>query len=66
MVFLEEVQQVVEVFYANILNPKVINNKEKLDRPPFVTPLARDESCFVVTLCFKVILKEIVSQDSGL
>jgi hypothetical protein len=38
VVFFEEVQHVVEVFYANIFNPKVINNQAKLDRAPFLMP----------------------------
>ena len=55
-----------EVFYANIFNPKVINNEEKLDWRPFVTPESRDGGRFVVTFCFKAFSKEIVSQDARL
>ena len=54
------------MFYANIFNPKVINNEAKLDRPPFVTPESSDGGRFVVTFCFKAFSKEIVSQDARL
>ena len=38
LVLFEEIQQVVEVFQANIFHTKVIHKEAKLDRPPFVTP----------------------------
>ncbi len=36
MEFLEHIAEMVEVFYPNILHPKVINNETELDETPFV------------------------------
>ncbi len=38
MKFLEEVEEMVEVFNAHIFHTKVINDEAKLDGLPFVAP----------------------------
>jgi hypothetical protein len=38
MELLENIAEMVEVFYPNILHPKVINDETELDGMPFVVP----------------------------
>jgi hypothetical protein len=38
VVFFEDIQQVVEVFKANILHTKIVYKEAKLDWTPFVAP----------------------------
>jgi hypothetical protein len=40
MELLESITEMVEVFYPNILHPKVINYETELDGTPFVAPEA--------------------------
>ena len=41
MEFLENVQEVVEVFHSDVFHSKVIHDEAELDRTPFVAPEAR-------------------------
>ena len=41
VVFIQEHEEMVEMFYADVLNAKVINNEAKLDRTPLVLPKSR-------------------------
>jgi hypothetical protein len=66
MVFLEEVQEMVEVFNTHIFNTKVIHNEAELDGSPFVAPETRSGSRFVVTFGLKAGAKEILGQDACL
>ena len=50
VVFFEDIQQVVEVFQANIFHTKVVYKEAKLNWPPFVTPQSWDGGRFVVPL----------------
>jgi hypothetical protein len=45
--FLENVQEVVEVFNSNIFHTKVIYNEAELDGTPFVAPEARGGFSFI-------------------
>ncbi len=56
----------VEVFYPNILHPKVINDETDLDGMPFVVPEARGGIGFVISLSKKGGLEEIVGKNAGL
>ncbi len=38
MIFLEEVNEMVEVFNAHVFHTKVIDNEAELDGSPFVAP----------------------------
>ncbi len=52
MIFLEEVQEMVEVFDTHIFNTKVIDNEAELDGSPFVAPETRSGRRIVVTFAF--------------
>ncbi len=64
VVLLEEIQQVVEMFNANVFDTKVVHKEAKLDRPTFVTPQSRNGGQLVVPLCFKTFLEEVICQDA--
>jgi len=66
MKFLENIKEVIEVFYSNIFYSKVINNEEELDGTPFVVPEARGGFHFIVTFNKKVGSEKIIGQDAGL
>jgi len=48
MEFLENVQEVVEVFHSNVFHSKVIHDEAELDRTPFVAPEARGGFNFII------------------
>jgi hypothetical protein len=58
--------EMVEVFYPNILHPKVINYDTELDGTPFVAPEAWGGVGLAISLSKKVGSKEIVGKDAGL
>ena len=66
MELLENIAEMVEVFYPNILHPKVINYEAELDGTPFVTPEAWGGFGLVISLGKKVGLEEIVGKNAGL
>ena len=41
VVFFQEREEMIEMFYAEVLNAKVVNNEAKLDRAPLVSPKSR-------------------------
>ena len=41
VVFFQEREEMIEMFYAKVLNAKVVNNEAKLDRAPLVSPKSR-------------------------
>ncbi len=41
VVFFQEHEEMVEMFYADVLNAKVVNNEAKLGRTPLVSPKSR-------------------------
>ena len=51
--FLENIQEVVEVFDSNIFHTKVIYNEAKLDGPPFVVPEVRGKFNFIAAFSTK-------------
>jgi len=57
---------VVDVFQANILNPKVVHKQAELNQSPFVAPQTGDGERLVVPLCFQALAEEVVSQDARL
>jgi len=66
MKFLENIKEVIEVFYSNIFYSKVINNEAELDGTPFVAPEARGGFHLVVTFNKKARSEEIIGKDASL
>ena len=66
MELLENIAEMVEVFYPNILHPKVFNYQTKLDGMPFVAPEAWGRLGLVISLSKKGGLEEIVGKNAGL
>ncbi len=64
--FLENVQEVVEVFDSNIFHTKVIYNEAELDGTPFVVPEARGGFSFIIAFSKKAGSEKIVGQNAGL
>jgi hypothetical protein len=62
MKLLENIVEMVEVFYPNILHPKVIYYETEVDVPPFVAPEARGG----VGLAISLSREEIVGKNAGL
>ncbi len=63
MIFLEEVQEMIEVFDTDVFHAKVIDNEVELDGSPFVAPETRSGSRFVVTFGLEAGAKEIVAWE---
>ncbi len=59
MVLFQELEEVVEMLNAHILNTKVIHDEAKLDRTPLVSPKTRSRVGFVVALFFQSTAEEI-------
>ncbi len=66
MELLENIADMVEVFYPNILHPKVINYETELDGTPFVAPEARGGFGLAISLSKKAGFEEIVGKNAGL
>ncbi len=66
MEVLENIAEMIEVFYHNILNPKVINYETELDGMPFVMPEAWGGFGLVISLSKKAGLEEIIGKNVGL
>jgi hypothetical protein len=66
MELLENIAEMVEVFYPNILHPKVINYETELDGTPFAAPEAWGGVGLVISLSKKTGSKEIVGKNAGL
>jgi hypothetical protein len=66
MELLENIAEMVEVFYPNILHPKVINYETELDGTPFVAPEAWGRFGLVTSLSKKAGSEEIVGTNLGL
>ncbi len=66
MELLENIAEMVEVFYPNILHPKVIDYETELDGPPFVAPEACGGVGLVISLSKKAGLEEIIGKNAGL
>ncbi len=64
--FLENVQEVVEVFNSNIFYTKVIYNEAELSGMPFVAPEARGGFSFIIAFSKKAGSEEIVGENAGL
>ncbi len=58
--FLENVQEVVEVFDSDIFYAKVIYDEAELDRTPFVAPETRGGFNFIIAFSKKAGSEEIV------
>jgi len=58
--FLENVQEVIEVFYSNVFYAKVIYDEAELDRTPFVAPETRGGFNFIIAFSEKAGSEEIV------
>jgi hypothetical protein len=66
MKFIENIKEVIEVFYSDIFYSKVINNEAELDGMPFVAPEARGGFHLVVTFNKKAGSEEIIGEDASL
>jgi hypothetical protein len=66
MELLENIMEMVEVFYPNILHPKVINYETELDGTPFVAPEAWGGFGLVISLSKKAGLEEIAGKNARL
>ena len=60
MEFLENVQEVVEVFHSGVFHPKVIHDEAELDRTPFVAPETRGGFNFIIAFSKKAGSEEII------
>jgi hypothetical protein len=60
MEFLENVQEVVEVFNSDVFHSKVIHDQAELDGTPFVAPEARGGFNFIIAFNKKAGSEEIV------
>ncbi len=49
MEFLEDFEEIIEVFNTYIFDAKVINNEAELDGMPFAVPEAWSQGCFTET-----------------
>jgi hypothetical protein len=63
---LENIVEMVEVFYPNILHPKVINYETELGGMPFVVPETWGGFGLVISLSKKAGLEEIIRKNAGL
>jgi hypothetical protein len=66
MEILENILEMVEVFYPNILHPKVINYETELDETPFVVPEAWGGFGLVISLSKKAGSEEIIGKNASL
>jgi hypothetical protein len=66
MEHLENIAKMVEVFYPNILHPKLINYETELDGMPFVAPEAWGGFGLVISISKKAVSEEIVGKNAGL
>ncbi len=66
MELLENIAEMVEVFYPNILYPKVINYETELDGMPFVVPEVWGGVGLVTSLSKKAGSEEIVGKNASL
>ena len=64
--FLENVQEVVEVFDSDVFYTKVIHDEAELDGTPFVASEARGGFSLVVAFSKKAGSEEIVAQNASL
>jgi hypothetical protein len=64
MELLEKIAEMVEVFYPNILHPKVISHEAELDGMPFVVPEVWGGFSLVISLSKKAGLEEIIGKNA--
>jgi hypothetical protein len=63
---LDNIAEIVEMFYPNILHPKVINYETELDGTPFVAPEAWGGVGPVISLSKKAGSEKIIGKNAGL
>ena len=56
----------VEMFYADVLNAKVVKDEAKLDRTPRVSPKTRSGVGLVVAFFFESTTEEVIDQNASL
>jgi hypothetical protein len=66
MEFLENIAEMVKVFYPNILHPKVVKYETELDGMPFVAPETWGKVGLVISLSKKAGSEEILGKNPGL
>ncbi len=64
--FLEDLEKMIQVGIAKVLNDKVVKSECKHDGVPLVMPETRDGGCLVVGKFGKVVLVEVVCKDACL
>ena len=62
----EDAKKVVGMLAANVFGAKIVNDQDKLDRTPDVSPEARCGSRFVVPRRSESLAEEVVGDPSGL
>ncbi len=60
VVFFEDAEEVVGMLFAHVLNAKVINDEEKLDKAPCVVPEARRGGGFVVACGIEALPQQVI------
>jgi hypothetical protein len=66
LLVLEQIKEIVEVFYTNVFDTKVVKEQAKLNRTPFVAPKSWHGGSFIEAFSNKVQSKKIVGKDVGL
>ena len=56
----------MSVVFINGLDAKITNYEHELDGLQLVPPNARSDGGVIITSCIEALLRELVSQDSGL
>ncbi len=56
----------VDVFFSNIFDTKIVNNQCERDRPCFMFPQAGSIVTFVITVREEMLSKELVGKDTCL
>ncbi len=64
--FLENLQEVIEVFDSDVFDTKVIHDEAELDGSPFVAPETRGGFNFIKAFREKAGSEEIVGENAGL
>ena len=62
----EDAEEVVGMFAADVFDAKIVDDQYKLDGAPYVSPKARCGSSLVVPRRSESLAEEVVSEPSGL
>ena len=62
----EDAKEVVGMLAADVFDAKIVNDQDKLDGAPYMSPEARCGSRFVVPRHSELLAEEVVGEPSGL